>query len=279
MRLSFANRCGCPGTSLAGTECLDIFSPAPGDREVISQALRDSSIETKIAPRSVRIAACAGRGASLSIIGSRVGASATSLSRSAGRQPNTHRIYLLTLKANHGRAFEAVRGHFERTCFCRGASGRPACDAFDDSHGRLARRRVFVSPAPKELEPLHGWPDLRTLLAVETIRSVNGTNKTETEIRYFLTSCEDDPAVLAQAIRRHWSIENSLHWVLDVTFREDDSRVRDRTAARNLALLRKIALNLVAADRSSQTSVRGRRKKAAWNDDYMLRIITRQVHA
>src|SRR5689334_23897786 len=54
--------------------------------------------------------------------------------------------YLLALKANHGRAFEAVRGHFERSCFCRGASGRPACDAFDDSHGRLVRRRVFVSP-------------------------------------------------------------------------------------------------------------------------------------
>jgi predicted transposase YbfD/YdcC len=187
--------------------------------------------------------------------------------------------YLLALKANHSHAFEAVRGHFERTCFSRGASGRPACDAFDESHGRLVRRRVFVSPVGGELEPLHEWPDLRTLLAVETIRSINSTGKTEAEIRYFLTSCDDDPAVLAQAIRRHWSIENALHWVLDVTFREDDSRVRDRTAARNLALLRKIALNLVAADRSSHTSVRGRRKKAAWSDDYMLRIITRQVHA
>ena len=149
---------------------------------------------------------------------------------------------------------------------------------FDESHGRSVRRRVFMSPAGV-LEPLHEWPDLRNLLAVETIRGVNGTGKTEAEIRYFLTSCNDDPAVLAQAIRRHWSIENALHWVLDVTFREDDSRVRDRTAARNLALLRKIALNLVASDRSSQTSLRGRRKKAAWNDDYMLRIITRQVHA
>src|SRR3954452_16679444 len=186
--------------------------------------------------------------------------------------------YLLALKANHSRAYEAVRGHFERTCFSRGG-GQPAFDAFDDSHGRLARRRVFVSPAAAELEPLHEWPDLRTLLAVETIRSVNGIDKIETEIRYFLTSCDDDPAVLAQAIRRHWSIENALHWVLDVSFREDDSRVRHRTAARNLALLRKIALNLVAADRSSQTSLRGRRKKAAWNDDYMLRIITPQAHA
>ena len=187
--------------------------------------------------------------------------------------------YLLVLKANHGRAFEAVREHFARTCLGRGSGERPVFDAFDEGHGRLVRRRVFVSPVGAELEPLYEWPDLRTLLAVETIRSVNGTDKIETEIRYFLTSCDDDPAVLAQAIRRHWSIENALHWVLDVSFREDDSRVRHRTAARNLALLRKIALNLVAGDRSSQTSLRGRRKKAAWNDDYMLRIITRQAHA
>src|SRR5215211_7400690 len=93
LRLSSANRHSSPATLLAETECLDIFSPAPGDRDVISQALRDSSIETKIAPRSVRIAACAGRETSLSIIGSRVGASATSLSRSAGRLPNAHRIF------------------------------------------------------------------------------------------------------------------------------------------------------------------------------------------
>src|SRR3954447_15266799 len=93
LHLSSANRCSRPATSLAGTECLDIFSPDPGDSEVISQVLRDSSIETKIAPRSVRMAGRAGRGASLSIIGSRVGASATSLSRSAARQPNAHGIF------------------------------------------------------------------------------------------------------------------------------------------------------------------------------------------
>ena len=67
---------------------------------------------------------------------------------------------------------------------------------------------------------------------------------------------------------------HSLHWTLDVTFREDDSRVRDRTAARNLALLRKIALNIVSRDRTSRANVRARRKKAAWNDAYMLKLIT-----
>jgi predicted transposase YbfD/YdcC len=187
--------------------------------------------------------------------------------------------YLLGLKANHGRAFEAVREHFERTCFGCGSSVRPVFDAFDESHGRLVRRRVFVSSVLRQLEPLRDWPDLSTVLAVETIRGVNGTGKVEAEIRYFLTSCGDDPAVLVRAIRRHWTIENGLHWVLDVTFREDDSRVRERTAARNFALIRKIALNLIARDHSTQASRRGRRKKAAWDDNYMLRIIACQAHA
>ena len=186
---------------------------------------------------------------------------------------------LLVLKANHGRAFVAVREQFERTCFGRGCRGQPVFDAFDEGHGRLVRRRVFVARAIEDLEPLHGWPDLRAVLAIETIRSVTGTGPVEAEIRYFLTSCNDDPAVLVRAIRRHWSVENALHWVLDVSFREDDSRVRDRTAARNFALIRKIALNLVAQDRGTQTSLRGRRKKAAWNDGYMLQIIAHQAHA
>src|SRR5690349_19141552 len=91
--------------------------------------------------------------------------------------------YLLGLKANHTRAFDVVREHFEHTCFDRGSGGWPVFDAFDESHGRLVRRRVFVSPAVGELEPLHEWPDLYTLLAVETIRGVTGTGKVEAEIR------------------------------------------------------------------------------------------------
>lgn len=181
--------------------------------------------------------------------------------------------YLFGLKANHPTAFAAVQEHVEFACLARGARVKPVFDAFDDSHGRLVRRRVFVCPEAARLEALQAWPGLHTVLAIETIRSVNGSGRTEAEVRYFLSSCSDDPAVLVTAIRRHWRIENNLHWVLDVTFREDDSRVRDRTAARNLAVLRKIALNLLAADQATRTSVRGRRKKAAWNDAYMHRLI------
>ena len=144
-------------------------------------------------------------------------------------------------------------------------------DAFDDNHGRLVRRGVFVCPEAADLKALD--TGLRTVLAVETIRGVNGSGKVEAEIRYFLSSCRDDPAVLVQAIRRHWTIENGLHWVLDVTFREDDSRVRDRTAARNLASLRTIAINLMGRSRTPRISMRARRKQAAWNDDYMLSLL------
>lgn len=178
------------------------------------------------------------------------------------------------LKANQRNAFHAVREACEQHCFSRNARHRPVFDAFDETHGRLVRRRVFVCPEATALEALRPWPGLRTVLAVETIRSINGSGKVEAEVRYFLSSCQDDPAVLVQAIRRHWNIENCLHWVLDVTFREDDSCVRDRTAARNLALLRKVARNLVGRDHSVRASVRGKRKMAAWNDDYMFKLLT-----
>jgi len=181
--------------------------------------------------------------------------------------------YLLVLKANHPLAYEAVTKHFDQTCFRRGAPQRAACDTFDEAHGRLVRRRVFASTKAASLEALSTWPNLHTVLAVESLRSTNRTPKVETEIRYFLSSCRDDPVVLGRAIRKHWAIENALHWVLDVTFREDDSRVRDQHAARNLAVLRRMAINLVGRDGSTKASVRARRKRAAWDNDFMLQLL------
>jgi len=182
--------------------------------------------------------------------------------------------HLLTPKGNHPLAHAAVVERFGQRRFRRGASRRADCGASDGTHGRLVRRRVFASTDAAALEALGGWPGLRTVLAVEGIRSVNGApTKVESEIRCLLSSCPDSPAVLGQAVRSHWAVENALHWVLDVTFREDDGRVRDRTAARNLALLRKIALNIVGRGQTSKASVRARRKKAAWNDAYMLKLL------
>lgn len=177
--------------------------------------------------------------------------------------------YLLTLKGNQRRAHAEVRGWFEANAFARDAPLRPCLDAFDDGHGRLVRRRVFACRETEEFESLRDWPGLRTVLAVETIRSRNSERMVTAETRYFLASAGADPVTLARAIRDHWTIENRLHWVLDVGFREDLSRVRERRAARNLALLRRLALNLARADASLKASLKGKRKYAAWDDGFM----------
>jgi len=187
--------------------------------------------------------------------------------------------YLLVLKGNHGEAYEAVESYFDTYCFepealQRGARSRLVFDAFDESHGRLVRRRVFACAQAAQLKPLSEWPGLRCVLAVENIRSLSSKPGVTAQIRYFLCSRPADDETLAEATRRHWSIENGLHWVLDVTFDEDRSRVRERTAARNWTVLRKIALNLLKGDAETRTSVRGRRKRAGWDDAYMARLLT-----
>ena len=187
--------------------------------------------------------------------------------------------YLVTLKANQGKKHSAVEELCATTCFSRSPTHRPVHDEFDDGHGRLVRRRVFVCPDAVALEPLRDWPGLKSVLTVETIRGVNGSGKIEAEIRYFLSSSDDQPEILAKAIRQHWQIENSLHWVLDVTFNEDHCRIRDRNAVQNFSLLRKIAINLVRRHRASKASLKGRRKMAAWDNRYMEQVLTGIFHA
>src|SRR5215212_2151661 len=151
---------------------------------------------------------------------------------------------LLALKGNRKRAHAEVKAWFAANALALGASLRPCFDAFDESHGRLVRRRVFACPDVGAFATLEDWPKLAVVLAVETIRGIPGRGKLTAEIRHYLSSAKVLPEELAIAIRNHWRVENALHWVLDVTFREDASRVRARNAARNLALLRKVALNL-----------------------------------
>jgi predicted transposase YbfD/YdcC len=182
--------------------------------------------------------------------------------------------YLLALKGNQKKAHAEVKRWFEAKAFALDGSLRPCCDAFEDGHGRLVRRRVFTCT---ELEPLAAarrWPGLTAVLAIENIRGVNGSGNVTAEIRYYLSSSKLPPTQLASAIRSHWAIENRLHWALDVGFNEDASRVRERNAARNLALLRKIALNFARANTTLKASLKGKRKSAAWDNAFMATLIT-----
>ncbi|CNE62295.1 MULTISPECIES: ISAs1 family transposase [Yersinia] len=104
---------------------------------------------------------------------------------------------------------------------------------------------------------------------VETIRNVKYVDGVTSDFRYYLSSCTDIPEIQIAAVRKHWAIENSLHWVLDVIFREDDSRIREQISARMFAQLRKMALNIVKRDKNSKISLRARRKSAGWDNGYM----------
>jgi predicted transposase YbfD/YdcC len=181
--------------------------------------------------------------------------------------------YLLALKGNRKKAHAEVKAWFAANAFALGGPLRPCFDAFDDGHGRLVRRRVFACADLAPFAALADWPGLATVVAVETIRGIPGRGKVKAEIRHYLSSAKLPPEALAAAIRSHWRVENGLHWVLDVTFREDASRVRERNAARNLALLRKIALNLARADVTLKASLKGKRKYAGWDDTFMAALI------
>lgn len=106
---------------------------------------------------------------------------------------------------------------------------------------------------------------------VERIRTLG--DKTETEIHFYLTSLNANAPQFARAARGHWSVENSLHWTLDVTFREDEARARKDHAAQNFATLRKIALNLIKTDKARKGSIRAKRRIAALDETYLLQLL------
>lgn len=119
--------------------------------------------------------------------------------------------YLLTLKANQGKIHNEFRAWFAEHAFARGANLRPCSDAFDNTHGRLVRRRVFTCRDVSGFATLRDWPGLTTVLATETIRGVKGTGAVTAEVRHYLSSATVPPEVLAKAIRSHWAIENGEH--------------------------------------------------------------------
>ena len=100
------------------------------------------------------------------------------------------------------------------------------------------------------------------------------SENTTTTRRYFISSLESDAEQLLHAVRSHWGIENKVHWVLDIAFREDDSRIRKGNGAENFAVLRHIALNLLRREKTVKRSLKGKRMKAGWDKNYLLKVLT-----
>jgi predicted transposase YbfD/YdcC len=182
--------------------------------------------------------------------------------------------YVLALKGNQGNTLESVEQLFkwERENGFKGVTHTRFISEEKD-HGRIETRRVFSIGDLGSIDGLglEKWPGLQSVTMVESIRDING--KSTLEYRYYISSLSAEANKIGGAIREHWGIENSLHWVLDVVFNEDKARNRKDHSAANMTIIRHMAINLVMNEKSSKTSLRGKRLKAGWDDNYLLKLI------
>lgn len=142
-------------------------------------------------------------------------------------------------------------------------------------HGRIEVRECWAISGEANLQFLRGyeaWPELQTMMRIDSARHLG--DKVSKESRYFITNLANDAQHLLQTKRSHWAIENELHWVLDIAFREDDSRVRMGHGAQNLAIFRHMAVNLLKQEKSAKGGIHAKRMQAAWDNDYLVKVLS-----
>ena len=181
--------------------------------------------------------------------------------------------YVLAVKWNQPGLFEDISQYFDwaladkfnQTTYSRD-------ETVDGDHGRIEVRRCYATADISWLRRKAEWVGVQSVAMVESERTVKGET-TSKERRYYISSLKAEAKELNRVIRGHWSIENSLHWVLDIAFREDDSRIRKDNGPENVATLRHIALNLLKQDKSIKVGIKSKRKNAGWSESYLLKVL------
>jgi predicted transposase YbfD/YdcC len=180
--------------------------------------------------------------------------------------------YLLAVKDNQPKlkeAIEATLSHRKPEVYVN-----PLIDFHEEGQKNRNReeiRRCWTTASLSKLEMTEEWKGLTQIAMLESERTING--KTSVERRYYICSATASAKEILQASRDHWGVENKLHWVLDMAFREDECRVRKGHGAENLARLRHFALNLLKQDKTAKIGVKNKRLRAGWDHDYLLRLL------
>ncbi|MCO6476300.1 MAG: ISAs1 family transposase [Phaeodactylibacter sp.] len=183
--------------------------------------------------------------------------------------------YVLALKGNQGELHDEVIEAFQRySAKKKGEHSRQS----SLGHGRIEERNCYVAPAAEFLSPnvLKRWKGLQAIVKIEAyVEYKNGKRQGEQvyEERYYISSLGLDAERMNEVVRSHWGIETKLHWVLDIAFREDDSRIRKGNASENFATLRHIAINKLKNEKSLKRGIKAKRKKAGWDNDYLIKVL------
>ena len=237
---------------------------------VVGQVATDQkSNEITAIPALLRLLALEGCTVTIDAMGCQTAIAAQVVAQSAD--------YVLALKDNQPTLHEKTRLAFADARAAAGttraATGWDTTTTLDAGHGRIARRRCWALGDPEYLaylDPTGAWAGLRSVALIESERRIGDT--VSTERRYYLSSLPPDAAALGRAIRAHWGIENRLHWVLDIAFREDDSRFRTGHGPENFASVRHFALNLLRQE-PSRGSVAKKRFRAALDEQYLSTLL------
>lgn len=173
--------------------------------------------------------------------------------------------YILALKKNNRHFFTEVESFFNN--FIGSSLIIDLAQTHDKKHGRTEIRKCHIISDLKYFPDAIGWKDLKSLVCVESQRTQG--DKTTMTKKYFLTSLDPNAKILLASIRKHWTVENNLHWCLDVAFNEDKSRLKNKQAAANFAAIRRFSLGLIKNAKISKHSIKTQRLKAAWNNEFL----------
>ena len=176
--------------------------------------------------------------------------------------------YILAVKENQKNLYQNIQEEF------RFGKNIESSTSQDLDHGRIETRICSAITDFQFINPSNKWENLTTVVKIDSTREFKNSDKpTETATRYYISSLKADVEDFQRAIRSHWGIENKLHWTLDVAFSEDASRKRIGNSAQNFSLINKIALNLLKNEKTAKQGVKGKRFKAALDNQYLIKVL------